>query len=293
MTEMRQHVRKRKGKDNDTVDDNDDERRYGEKAYWDKRYDKIQPKKHETVRNDYDEKASSSSSSLSSSSIDETSEWLLSYTEIEPLLIPKLRRGTQSSVLDVGCGISHFLVDMCEKGKHTGPLVGIDISGIDAAKEMNKNHKNITILNIDARYCSKEFNLCDFDAILDKSTIDGMLCDEVNGLEHVIQMTTNIGMILKEGGIYCIVSHNNPQVDDDSEIVVTEWLEAVIKGLLSDGRRTFRLDIHFFSNDLDEQQQQSSSSSPSVYLFTRTRRSGRLKNADEDALAIEIELHEH
>ena len=288
MTQVRQYsTRKRKGKDNDTVDDNDDERRYGEKAYWDKRYDKIQPKKHETVNNNDDEKALSPSSS--SSSIDETSEWLLSYTELEPLLIPKLRRGPQSSVLDVGCGISHFLVDMCEKGKHTGPLVGIDISGIDAAKEMNKNHKNITILNIDARYCSKEFNVCEFDAILDKSTIDGMLCDEVNGLEHVIQMTNNIGMILKEGGVYCIVSHNNPQVDDDSEIVVTEWLEAVIKGLLSDGRRTFRLDIHFFSND----EQQQSSSSPSVYLFTRTRRSGRLKNEDEDALAIEMELHEH
>ena len=288
MTQVRQYsTRKRKGKDNDTVDDNDDERRYGEKAYWDKRYDKIQPKKHETVNNNDDEKALSPSSS--SSSIDETSEWLLSYTELEPLLIPKLRRGPQSSVLDVGCGISHFLVDMCEKGKHTGPLVGIDISGIDAAKEMNKNHKNITILNIDARCCSKEFNVCEFDAILDKSTIDGMLCDEVNGLEHVIQMTNNIGMILKEGGVYCIVSHNNPQVDDDSEIVVTEWLEAVIKGLLSDGRRTFRLDIHFFSND----EQQQSSSSPSVYLFTRTRRSGRLKNEDEDALAIEMELHEH
>ena len=287
MTQVRQYsTRKRKGKDNDTVDDNDDERRYGEKAYWDKRYDKIQPKKHETVNNNDDEKALSPSSS--SSSIDETSEWLLSYTELEPLLIPKLRRGPQSSVLDVGCGISHFLVDMCEKGKHTGPLVGIDISGIDAAKEMNKNHKNITILNIDARCCSKEFNVCEFDAILDKSTIDGMLCDEVNGLEHVIQMTNNIGMILKEGGVYCIVSHNNPQVDDDSEIVVTEWLEAVIKGLLSDGRRTFRLDIHFFSND-----EQQSSSSPSVYLFTRTRRSGRLKNEDEDALAIEMELHEH
>ena len=288
MTQVRQYsTRKRKGKDNDTVDDNDDERRYGEKAYWDKRYDKIQPKKHETVNNNDDEKALSPSSS--SSSIDETSEWLLSYTELEPLLIPKLRRGPQSSVLDVGCGISHFLVDMCEKGKHTGPLVGIDISGIDAAKEMNKNHKNITILNIDARCCSKEFNVCEFDAILDKSTIDGMLCDEVNGLEHVIQMTNNIGMILKEGGVYCIVSHNNPQDDDDSEIVVTEWLEAVIKGLLSDGRRTFRLDIHFFSND----EQQQSSSSPSVYLFTRTRRSGRLKNEDEDALAIEMELHEH
>ena len=250
---------KSKVKDNANSNDKSDERRYGDKSYWDNRYDELQLGKD----------------------TDQTSEWLISYEHLEPLLTPKLRQGKKSSLLDVGCGISCFLVDMCVLGRHTGHLVGIDISGIDAAKEVNKDHPNISIMNVDARECSKKFGEQSFDAVLDKSTIDGMLCDEVNGFSNVTQMAKNIGVILKEGGVYCVVSHNQPQIDEHGGVSISAWLEAVMDGLIEHGR-TYHLDIHVSGDDDDN--------FPSVYLFTRTRRSRR-KEADK--VAIEIKLHEH
>lgn len=189
-----------------------------------------------------------------------------------------MSRGRKSRVLDVGCGPSSFLADMRQSG-HSGVLVGIDISGISLAREINAGH-DILIEEVDALDCAARFGGDSFDVVVDKSTIDAMLCDLKSGLDNVRRMCVHVETLLAEGGIYFVVSHNSPDTDQDGEILIADWLEKVMDGLTTESS-TWKLDIHVTEG-------------PSVYLFTRLRRSRRKGVYVQDSTSpMEIELHEH
>ena len=208
---------------------------YGSKAYWDARYEK--ESERELL----------------------TDEWLLSYRDIEPILSAALGRigGKHSRVLDVGCGNSKLLADMRLAG-HTGELVCIDISGIAAAEKACFGH-NVRVLEVDARTCFEDgtFGENSFDAVIDKSTVDAMLCDEDNGMDNVRRYAQQVNSILCGGGCFFVISHNSPtenhavdDIDDNSDggdgsgsdsgevkaeedESVAEWLQVIISGLTS------------------------------------------------------------
>ena len=244
------------------------DRLYGEKSYWDERY----------------------SSGFNESN--ETDEWLLSFGDIEPILQNLLMFGHHSRVLDVGCGNSKLLRDMRMSG-HTGKLVGIDISGINAAKEACDGH-DIIIMEADGRTCYKHsiFEENSFDVILDKSTIDAMLCDTKNGMRNIREYANQVSYMCNPGGCFFVISHNHPGTADcdnedeldekeaeaEAEEVMGEWLREIVKGLTSNGN-SWNLDIHSSDpgcdDDESKDQDQEAVPFPNIYVFTKARRSTR------------------
>merc|ERR1711908_3268 len=95
---------------------------------------------------------------------------------------------------------------------NVGELVGIDISGLEVARARNAG-SNVDIEEVDARECAARFGEGSFDVVIDKSTVDAMLCDPRDGLANVRRMCEQVGELVVCGGIYCVVSHNYPEED--------------------------------------------------------------------------------
>ena len=76
-------------------------------------------------------------------------------------------------------------------------------------KERNKDKKGLAYQVMDVRDM-KDFKDDTFDFIIDKSTLDALLCGEKSFVD-VVYMTKEISRILKEGGIYFIISYGRPE----------------------------------------------------------------------------------
>jgi len=213
------------------------------------------------------------------------------------------------------------------KAGHTGELVGIDISGMDAAEQACKG-QSIRIMEADARTCFIDgtFAASSFDMILDKSTIDAMLCDAKHGMSSVRAYAGQVSSMLSAGGCFFVVSHNSPGFDEDEdgsdtgeedeeEAPMAEWLREIVAGLtmpttpqrpadaISNSKKrkqkqpkqlignSWSLDIHS-----SEEQKQA----PSIYVFTKVRRSLRRRQNDSTdkqvvlaGTVLQIQVHEH
>ena len=179
------------------------DRAYGTKKYWDDRYSADPDTQHHI---DVHGGSGDKGEGL-------TDEWLLSYADVEPLLTAALQRtgaGKDCSVLDVGCGNSKLLADMRTAG-HTGILVGIEISGLGVARAACTG-KDIKVVEADARYCCTDgtFAAGSFDLVIDKSTVDAMLCDAAEGMQNVELYAQQAGALLTPGGCFFLISHNSP-----------------------------------------------------------------------------------
>ena len=268
-------------------------RPYGSKEYWDKRYSKCEAQR---------------------ATDDETNEWLLSYADIRGILAAAMPLGKDSRVLDVGCGNSKLLPDLRDNG-HSGELVGIDISGISVARTVCGG-KDIQVEEVDATTAYTVFGADAFEVVLDKSTIDAMLCDDTDGMTTVRSYAQQVSGLLCVGGCFFVVSHNHPEGrhrSDDEEVeqeqtddALSEWLQVIIDGLNTgpvptiattknkrrklqggdDGVRNpqnqgkWSLDIHVSMDD-----------APSIYVFRKLRRSSRRVGRVE--AEMQIRVHEH
>ncbi len=268
------------------------DRPYGSKEYWDKRYRECEAQR----------------------AADETTEWLLSYADIQGILAAAMPLGRDSRVLDVGCGNSKLLPDLRDNG-HRGDLVGIDISGISVARSVCAG-KDIQVEEVDATTAYTVFGADAFEVVLDKSTIDAMLCDDADGMATVRAYAQQVSGLLCVGGCFFVVSHNHPQgtdggSDDDeaqeqADDAMGEWLQVIIEGLntgplptvatTKNKRRKLReggdelhgpqnqgkwsLDIHVSMED-----------APSIYVFKKLWRSSR--RAGQAEAEMQIRVHEH
>ena len=73
-----------------------------------------------------------------------------------------------------------------------------------------------------------------FDLVVDKSTIDALLCHP-DGLQHVAQECAQIASMLSPGGAFCIISHNamhcaGAELPAGRAAPLAEWLLAVGRG---------------------------------------------------------------
>jgi ubiquinone/menaquinone biosynthesis C-methylase UbiE len=154
---------------------------YGEKKYWDERY------------------ASQKGKSF---------DWLENYESIKPM-IKNIGIKKNAYTLNVGCGNSEFSEKMYNDGYKNNYNIDISPTVINDMKERNKGKPGLIYKEMDVRDM-KDFKDETFDLVIDKSTIDALLCGDKSFI-NVALMTKEISRILKTGGYYLIISYGKPE----------------------------------------------------------------------------------
>ena len=153
---------------------------YGDKKYWIERYDEQNGT---------------------------TFDWLEDYESIKPIL-DNLGIKKDSRILNVGCGNSEFSEKMYDEGFNHNYNIDICQNVIDFMKSRNKDKKG---LHFDVMYvCDMTYKNETFDLIVDKSTIDALLCGD-HSFMIVAKMLKEISRVLKTGGYYVIISYGKPE----------------------------------------------------------------------------------
>ena len=153
---------------------------YGDKKYWEERYDEQNGT---------------------------TFDWLEDYESIKPI-IDNLGIKKESRILNVGCGNSEFSEKMFDEGYTHNYNIDICQNVIDFMKSRNKDRKGLHFDVMDASDMAYKDE--SFDLIIDKSTIDALLCGD-HCFMLVAKMLKEISRVLKVGGYYIIISYGNPE----------------------------------------------------------------------------------
>lgn len=97
---------------------------------------------------------------------------------------------------------------MYDDGYKNNYSIDICDNVIDFMVERNKNRNGIVFQKMDVR--ELEYGNETFDLIIDKSTLDALLCGD-SSFVNVAKMTKEISRVLKTGGIYLIISYGTPE----------------------------------------------------------------------------------
>jgi ubiquinone/menaquinone biosynthesis C-methylase UbiE len=151
---------------------------YGDPQYWDKRY---QAQK------------------------DKTFDWLQDYSALK-FIIERICSKT-SKILMLGCGNSILSEEMYKDGYQS--IYNIDISEA-VIQQMSERDKELTLMKYEVMDCT-DLKYPDgfFDTVIDKSTIDALLCGSDPFLTTA-KMTKEVQRVLKISGIYCAISYGEP-----------------------------------------------------------------------------------
>ena len=152
---------------------------YGSAKYWEKRYKEQKGK---------------------------TFDWLEDYEGLKELFDKFLKK--KDKILMLGCGNSELSEKMYNDGYK-------NIENIDISKEVIKQMKE---RNIDKPLMTWKLMDClnmkyddkSFDAIVDKSTIDAILCGDYS-FYNTAKMMNEVQRVLKDKGVYFAVSYGKPE----------------------------------------------------------------------------------
>uniref|UniRef100_A0A7R9U186 Methyltransferase domain-containing protein n=1 Tax=Pinguiococcus pyrenoidosus TaxID=172671 RepID=A0A7R9U186_9STRA len=129
-------------------------------------------------------------------------DWYQGYRCLKPYInqaVPK-----ESAVLMVGCGSSRLSEDMAADGYDE--IVNIDVSET-IVRVMQERAQNMSFYVMDMR--KLEFTDEEYDAVIDKGTLDTLLCMET-AAEDAKQGLMEISRVLKPQGVYFMVSYGAP-----------------------------------------------------------------------------------
>ena len=129
------------------------------------------------------------------------------YETIKPI-IDGLEIKKTGKVLNIGCGNSELSEKMYDDGYVNNYSIDICENVIEDMKLRNKNRKGIIFETMDVMNMSYPDEY--FDLIIDKSTIDALLCGD-HSFINTAKMTKEVSRVLKTGGIYCIISYGTPE----------------------------------------------------------------------------------
>lgn len=170
---------------------------YSSEAYWDRRYASGERSGH---------------------------EWYFDYETLAPLLhilLPEAPRGEEAgwSALEIGCGDVPLAPDLAEDTHFADAEVfAVDFSGSvvrsmrqrerDRCSLPRRRTRRVTYEVQDARALT--YGDGHFDLVLDKGTIDAMLCSDAEGYDNARQICAEATRVLRVGGCFVVISHMNP-----------------------------------------------------------------------------------
>ena len=151
---------------------------YGEKDYWDFRY------KGER----------------------ESEEWYKDHSGLKAIFSHYMKDKSQK-ILDIGAGNSDLSIEIYKEGFEN--IVGIDFSyqvAVQMIKRIEQLGLKISYLEMDAKEMT--FKNEEFDVIIDKGTLDSVICTENDDVYEYLQ---EIYRVQKKGGTYFCISHSEPE----------------------------------------------------------------------------------
>jgi len=152
---------------------------YGDSDYWEKRYQDTKAK---------------------------TFDWLQDYQSLKSTIEQVCTK--TSKILMLGCGNALLSEDMYKDGYCN--IYNIDISET-VIQTMAERNKEMIAMTYEVMDCTDlKYATGFFDAVIDKSTIDALLCGQDPDLT-VARMTKEVQRVLKPSGVYCIISYGNPE----------------------------------------------------------------------------------
>lgn len=136
-------------------------------------------------------------------------DWLVDYSEIKGIIsslkIPK----ETGKILNVGCGNSEFSENMFDDGYHNIKNIDISQTVINKMTERSKNRIGLSYEVMDV--CDLKYENNSFDLIIDKSTMDTLLCRDYYFID-IAKMIKEIQRVLKIGGYYMGISYEEPEL---------------------------------------------------------------------------------
>jgi len=150
---------------------------YGKATYWDERYTKDP----------------------------EPFDWYQRYSGVRDLINQYIKR--EDIILMAGCGNSRLTEDMFEDGYTS--ITNIDISKVCVDQMMERFRDKPTLQWQQMNVCSLDFPDETFDVVVDKGTMDSVLCGE-GSTANVAKMCGEVSRVLKPSGVFFIVSYGVP-----------------------------------------------------------------------------------
>nr|CAG8440446.1 11406_t:CDS:2 [Entrophospora candida] len=123
---------------------------------------------------------------------EETFDWFKTYKDLSPLFKKHLL-DENVSILMLGCGNSTLSEDMYDDGYCN--ITNIDFSNIviDNMKEKNKHRSKMSWLVMDVRDLKMLKDDESFDVVIDKGTMDALMCDEGDVWNPKPEVIENVG----------------------------------------------------------------------------------------------------
>ncbi|OMJ80960.1 hypothetical protein SteCoe_18667 [Stentor coeruleus] len=134
-------------------------------------------------------------------------DWLLPFSQLRNIILPRLHDNTQSEILIVGCGNSRIGEELYRDGFHN--ITNIDYSAAVIRQMLEKYREMEEMDFTEMNVCNIEFPPGCFDMVFDKCTLDCLLCGE-NSFQKASMMMQNVFRVLKPGGVYMLVSYGMP-----------------------------------------------------------------------------------
>ncbi len=122
---------------------------YGNKDYWNKRYEKDA----------------------------ENFEWYQQYGNLKAFLLPILQKYKNPKILNIGCGNSKISEELYKEGFKN--ITNIDYSSVVINQmqiQYSSDFESMKFIEMDA--CDMDFENGSFDVVIDKGTLDSILCGE-------------------------------------------------------------------------------------------------------------------
>lgn len=133
-------------------------------------------------------------------------DWLLPYSSLRSILVPRIQARSDAEILILGCGNSRLGEELYKDGFHN--ITNLDFSptviGQMSARYSSYSEMDFLTADVCAPYDAEVYDL-----IIDKATLDCVLTGE-NSFQRAGQLLQNACLGLKEGGVYCLVSHGMP-----------------------------------------------------------------------------------
>ena len=150
---------------------------YGKPAYWDERYTKDP----------------------------EPFDWYQRYSGLKDLVGQYMK--ADDHILMLGCGNSRLSEEMYDEGFKS--IANIDISKvvIDQMTEKYRDKTGLTWQHMNA--CALDFPDDTFDVVMDKGTMDSILCGE-GSTANVGKLLSEVTRVLKPSGVFFMTSYSTP-----------------------------------------------------------------------------------
>ena len=185
-------------------------------------------------------------------------------------------------VLEIGCGDAPLLPAL-PLGMARGRRVAIDFSAHVIEKLLKEapsssSSSSCEFLVEDARRM-RSFAAHSFDLLIDKGTLDAMLCDPRLGARNVRQIFQQVTRIMRPTGAFLIVSHLSFASEEFQDM-----LQSVVMPVLIEEDRSSQWSLEVFQTEEDDEEEEGDDSeneeeeekkaqrAATVYLYRRRPR---------------------